>query len=160
MHESFYTIGNLGKHYPEDEPSPIIAPTASPTTTPAIDLAFIHTLEMQPGSNMSFVWEQGHDAPIVSGSYPDALEFDHQSNFYFHPQTGGLLVKHLYEDKSFGLQLQEMSYGLHTGQYLGLTGKILAFVGSLFVATLPVTGFVVWWGRRNKSGRRRLNELN
>jgi uncharacterized iron-regulated membrane protein len=33
---------------------------------------------------------------------------------------------------------------------LGLPGKILAFCGSLICASLPVTGFYIWWGRRKK----------
>jgi uncharacterized iron-regulated membrane protein len=48
------------------------------------------------------------------------------------------------------MKLQEMTYGLHTGQYFGIIGKIIAFFGSLFVAMLPVSGFMLWWGRRYK----------
>lgn len=150
MHSSFYTIGNLGQDYPGDFVSPNLELNARETETPAIDKAMAQTFEMMPNSEMAFVWEQGKDAPIVSGAYPDALHFDHQSNFYFHPISGDLLQQHFYSEKSFGLQLQEMSYGLHTGQYFRLPGKILAFFASLFVAGLPVSGFMLWWGRRNK----------
>jgi uncharacterized iron-regulated membrane protein len=44
-----------------------------------------------------------------------------------------------------------MNYDIHTGAILGLPGKILMFFASLICATLPVTGFVIWWGRRKKS---------
>jgi len=37
---------------------------------------------------------------------------------------------------------------------LGLPDKILAFFASLVSASLPVTGFLVWWGRRNKERRK------
>jgi uncharacterized iron-regulated membrane protein len=43
-----------------------------------------------------------------------------------------------------------MNYGIHTGQILNLPGKIIAFIASLIAAALPVTGFVIWYGRRNK----------
>lgn len=150
MHESFYEIGNLGKDYPEDKVNQEIEEVAAGDPENSLDKAMAQTFRMMPESGMYFVWDQGKNAPIVTGAYPDALEFDHQSNFYFHPQTGGLLNEHLYSEKSNGLQLQEMSYGLHTGQYFGLTGKIIAFFGSLFVAGLPLSGFMIWWGRRNK----------
>ncbi|MEO7990252.1 MAG: PepSY-associated TM helix domain-containing protein [Chryseolinea sp.] len=32
-----------------------------------------------------------------------------------------------------------------------MPGKILAFFASLIAASLPVTGFYIWWGRRNKN---------
>ena len=44
-----------------------------------------------------------------------------------------------------------MNYDIHVGAVLGLPGKILAFFASLIAASLPVTGFVIWWGRRKKS---------
>lgn len=150
VHESFYAIGNFGKDYPEDEVSPEILNITDKVPANALDLSLSQTLKLMPESGMYFVWDQGIKAPIVTGAYPDALEFDHQSNFYFHPQSGELLRKHFYAEKSNGLKLQEMSYGLHTGQYFGLTGKIIAFFASLFVAGLPVSGFMIWWGRRNK----------
>jgi uncharacterized iron-regulated membrane protein len=45
-----------------------------------------------------------------------------------------------------------MNYGLHTGQYFGLLGKFISFFTSSFVAGLPVSGFLIWWGKRNKNG--------
>ena len=43
------------------------------------------------------------------------------------------------------------NYALHTGQLFGLPTQILAFLGSLVAATLPVTGFLIWRGRRRKA---------
>lgn len=160
MHEAFYVFGNLGKDYPEDHVSPEIGETEDPAAADPVDLAFMKTVELMPKSGMYFTWEQGEEASIVTGAYPEALEFDHQSNFYFHPQTGELLRTHYYADKSTGLKLQEMNYGLHTGQYFGLPGKILAFLVSLFVAGLPVSGFMIWWGRKKKTKPKSLNSIS
>jgi uncharacterized iron-regulated membrane protein len=46
--------------------------------------------------------------------------------------------------------LRRMNYDIHVGAIWGLPGKILAFCASLICASLPVTGMLVWWGRRNK----------
>jgi uncharacterized iron-regulated membrane protein len=48
-------------------------------------------------------------------------------------------------------KLMRMNYDIHTGAIIGLPGKILAFAASLIVASLPLTGILLWWGRRNKS---------
>jgi uncharacterized iron-regulated membrane protein len=44
----------------------------------------------------------------------------------------------------------DATYDLHVGAFFGFPGKILAFIMSLFCASLPITGFIIWWGRRNK----------
>ena len=31
---------------------------------------------------------------------------------------------------------------------LGIAGKVLAFFASLIAASLPVSGFLIWWGRK------------
>ncbi len=55
-----------------------------------------------------------------------------------------------FEDAKGGRKLMRMNYDIHVGAILGLPGKILAFFGSLIIASMPVTGFLIWWGRRNK----------
>jgi uncharacterized iron-regulated membrane protein len=48
-------------------------------------------------------------------------------------------------------KIARMNYDIHVGSVLGLPGKLLAFFASLIAATLPVTGFLIWRGR--KKGR-------
>ena len=46
-----------------------------------------------------------------------------------------------------------MNYDIHIGAIGGLLGKILAFTVSLLVASLPVTGTLLWYGRTYKKGK-------
>jgi len=50
-------------------------------------------------------------------------------------------------------KLLRMNYDIHTGAIIGLPGKVLAFCASLLCASLPITGFYIWWGRRKKDRR-------
>ncbi|GAB3250964.1 PepSY-associated TM helix domain-containing protein [Larkinella harenae] len=47
--------------------------------------------------------------------------------------------------------LRRTNYALHVGAIGNLPTKISYFVASLICASLPVTGFYVWWGRRKKA---------
>lgn len=47
-------------------------------------------------------------------------------------------------------KLIRMNYDIHTGAILGLPGKVFAFLISLLIASLPITGFLIWYGKRNK----------
>ena len=47
-------------------------------------------------------------------------------------------------------KIMRMNYDIHTGAIIGLPGKILAFLISLLIASLPISGFLVWWGKTFK----------
>lgn len=62
-------------------------------------------------------------------------------------------VNHLYgrlADLNTGEKLFRANYDIHTGAILGLPGKLLAFIMSLFIASLPVTGTIIWWKKRKR----------
>src|SRR3989337_894753 len=48
-------------------------------------------------------------------------------------------------------KIVRMDYDIQVGAVLGLPGKLLAFFASLIAASLPVTGFIIWWGRKKKA---------
>ncbi|REA57438.1 PepSY domain-containing protein [Dyadobacter luteus] len=52
--------------------------------------------------------------------------------------------------------IMRANYGIHTGLILGTTSKILYFLASLVCASLPITGFYIWWGRRKKDKSKKI----
>lgn len=68
----------------------------------------------------------------------------------FDENTGQLLYNRPHTEKNFGEKVISANYDLHVGSILGIYGKIIAFVSSLICASLPITGFLVWWGRKKK----------
>ncbi|AEE49629.1 PepSY-associated TM helix domain-containing protein [Haliscomenobacter hydrossis] len=66
-------------------------------------------------------------------------------------------VEHIYGRlKNAGVadKLLRMNYDIHVGAIGGLAGKILAFCISLVIASLPITGFYIWYGRRWKKAKK------
>ena len=47
-----------------------------------------------------------------------------------------------------------MNYDIHIGAIAGLPGKILAFIASLIAASMPVTGVIIWIGRKKKKANK------
>lgn len=68
--------------------------------------------------------------------------------------TGMLLKTHYFTDQSRGEKLRDLNYDIQTGSILGLPGKILAFIASLIAASLPISGFLIWWGRCKRDKKR------
>lgn len=69
----------------------------------------------------------------------------------FDQYTGKLLRERKHSEKNFGEKLITANYDIHVGAILGIPGKIIAFIASFICGLLPVTGFLIWWGRNNKS---------
>ncbi|WP_439479947.1 PepSY-associated TM helix domain-containing protein [Chryseobacterium aquaticum] len=73
------------------------------------------------------------------------------SSLIFDENSGELLHTHNHEDKDLGEKAIAANYDVHVGSILGLPTKIIAFIVSIICASLPVTGFLVWYGRRKKT---------
>ncbi len=58
-------------------------------------------------------------------------------------------------DENLSSWIRRSNYGLHVGAIGGLTTKILFFLASLICASLPVTGFYIWWGKKKKAFNRK-----
>lgn len=93
------------------------------------------------------------DTASVIGVYvqqKDGLYY-HSHSLEYDRYTGKLLKERRHEDKNFGEKLVTANYDIHVGAILGIWGKILAFVASAICASLPLTGFMIWWARTNKT---------
>lgn len=55
-----------------------------------------------------------------------------------------------YAEASLADRVLRMNYDIHVGAIGGLPGKMIALLASLLSASLPITGFALWWGRRRK----------
>lgn len=81
----------------------------------------------------------------------------YNSDFYHYDQYTGKRIKAFgswegkFRDAKSADKIARMNYDIHVGAVLGIVGKLLAFFASLIAASLPVTGFLVWWGRKKKT---------
>lgn len=84
--------------------------------------------------------------------YPDKIYYS-KDDFYYNEYTfQEIPIKAYgkYADANAGENLSLMNYDIHIGSFFGLTGRIAMFLSVLIGASLPVTGFYIWWGRNNK----------
>ena len=147
-----YFVSNFGRAYPREKAVPAVPPPAAAAPAgPLIDQLYRQMRRASPRAEMLYLPVPGPAAaPVYALAYRRALHYYHRDEYYFHPVSGALLKRLPHAAKSNGAKMSDLNYDLHTGQVLGLGGKIVAFLASLLAASLPVTGFLVWWGRRHK----------
>lgn len=151
-----YRTANLGRSYPAEKTPPVVdsRQTAAPGQ-PLVDAFYQQMRRGSPAAEMLYVaLPGGASQPVYSIAYREALAYHHRDEYYFHPTTGQLLQMRPHAAKSRGQKLIDANYDIHVGQILGLGGKVLAFAVSLICASLPVTGTLVWWGKRRKATKK------
>lgn len=117
-----------------------------------IDIAFAKAKALYPeAKKISVSPALNKDGVIYAYVYKDEETYYDSNDMQFDQYSGKLLDNRNYKAKNAGERLIRMNYDIHVGAILGLPGKIMAFCASLIAASLPITGFIIWWGRRKKS---------
>jgi uncharacterized iron-regulated membrane protein len=67
---------------------------------------------------------------------------------------GSSIYNKTYEQGSGADKLMRMNYDIHVGAILGIPGKIMAFFASLICGSLPITGLIIWLGKKKKAKKK------
>lgn len=120
-----------------------------------IDQLWLQMKAENPAAELIEVHYPETDSSSIAVSVnPDAETYWKTDYRYFDQYSlKELSVDHIYgrfKDASVADKIIRMNYDIHVGAVIGLPGKILAFFASLICASLPITGFYIWLGRRRK----------
>ncbi|MDB5270359.1 MAG: hypothetical protein JWP58_3399 [Hymenobacter sp.] len=154
--DSAMLVANGGRAYPQEKAVAKVDTLQAVTAAaqPLPDVIYRTVQRRSPGAEMVLIGPAGTGKdPAYCWAYQRALHYYHRDEYAFHPVSGQVLQARFHAGRSNGGKLSDMNYDLHTGQILGLGGKIVAFLASLISASLPVTGTLLWWGRRNKKAK-------
>jgi uncharacterized iron-regulated membrane protein len=88
--------------------------------------------------------------PYMVRSYIDEVVNFTRIEMFYDRDTAELLSKKTFADKNNGDKVQAINYDLHVGSIGGWPTKILTFIMSLVIASLPITGFLIWLGKKKK----------
>lgn len=88
--------------------------------------------------------------------YGEDGRFAVRSQVVFDKYSGELLMNKPHQQLTNAEKYTNANYDIHTGSYFGIFGKILWFVTGLVCTSLPITGFLIWLGKKKKKGIRKL----
>ncbi|QSW89961.1 PepSY domain-containing protein [Flavobacterium endoglycinae] len=143
---------NGGKTYEKEK---LVSDTTHYTENTATDKIYTTTKNLNPNAKSYYLFVPNADDSLATfqtfvrykNRFDDvAMEFDRY--------TGKNLKITTYNDRNNGEKFRFINYDLHVGSILGFPGKVLAFFASLVSASLPITGFLIWWGRNNKKKKK------
>lgn len=153
FNKGIYNVSNLGRSFASEQVIPKSDTTVvKGKNSPVIDKAFMQSQQMSPQAEMFLITDDaGKSSPIIVTAYAQSLHYGHSDVYEFDRYSGKLLKQLPYKEKSPGMKMNDLNYDIHVGQALGLPGKILAFLASLICASLPITGLIVWLGKKKKT---------
>lgn len=154
--DAVYSATSGGKTFVEyADPASDTSATNLKTGNP-LDLIWLRMKSEYPNAE----WIEVHppettSSSIAANANPDASTYWKTDYRYFDQYTlEELSVDHVwgrFEQATLADKVMRINYDVHVGAIGGLAGKILAFLISLMVASLPITGFLIWWGRKYKT---------
>ncbi|MEN9298028.1 MAG: hypothetical protein RLZZ429_341 [Bacteroidota bacterium] len=102
---------------------------------------------------VEFILPQNYSAALLVRANPSANVFYKTDYRYFDQYSAkefeGSYGWGKYSDVStLSDRIRRMNYDIHIGSVLGLPGRIAAFLAALIAASLPVTGFLIWQGKK------------
>lgn len=152
VNRGIYNTANLGKSYPKEQAHlQSDSLKKSLAGKAAIDRAFLCAMSASPAAEMFLIADPTDKKGTLNiTAYAKSLHYGNNDQYTFNKYTGDLLQALPNNQKSTGMKLDNLNYDIHVGQALGLTGKIIAFLGSLICASLPVTGLIIWLGKKKK----------
>lgn len=150
-----YVVASGTTKPPPKEEYKSVQPAATVTGN-ALDIAFADARRYMPDAERVGVRPPAKaEATVRISTYRSSETFYDRDELQYDQYSGQRLALRTPKDKNRGERLLEMNYDIHVGAIAGLPGKIAAFLASLLCASLPVTGFLVWWGKRNKKSKKK-----
>lgn len=120
-----------------------------PIATDPLDRAFTNMMTQKGGWNkISFYLNEKKFLGVVR--YDGDSGWDTWDLHHYDARNGNLYFSVRHEDKTTGAKFRNSNYAIHVGSIYGTFTKIIATFIALFCASLPVTGFYIWWGRNRK----------
>jgi len=160
--KSAFWISSGGKNWIEHQ-NPVSDTTKTTVLVNMADRFWQHhqaTVKQSESLGIFFATKKTDPLILVVNHKPGTY---YNSDFYHYdqytgiklPATGSYAGK--FKNAPVADKIVRMNYDMHVGAILGLPGKILAFFASLLAASLPITGFIMWWGRRKKKTASAMN---
>jgi uncharacterized iron-regulated membrane protein len=153
--KTIYSVATLGEKYKDYTENSSSKKDASAIQD--IDDVILNRAKKEfgkPYESWNYYFAKENNESISVYINPDIDTFYKSSSYFFDQRTAQLLLSESSKTKNNGQNIRDMYFDIHIGKILGLPGQLLMFFSSILVASLPITGFLIWLGRRNKKNNK------
>lgn len=153
----FWALSGGGKR--PKNPTPLSVKTIPTDSIKPLDKIFNQVTAAYPlAAGYQVNVPQTDSAAVLVRAYPDKGTFYRMDNLYFDQYSAQEIPVNYYGKYAAAKAAEKairMNYDIHVGAIAGLPGRILMFFVALIAASLPVTGFCIWWGKKKKQSAKK-----
>ncbi len=150
VNKSIYFVATMGAPYKDDVVQLSTSDTLHDKQVGIEDIVFQQTINRfnKPYEYIALYLTQDNAESIRVEINAHANTYYTAETYYYDQRTATLLLHENNSTRNMGEVIRNMYYDIHVGKVIGLTGQLLMLFASVIIASLPITGFFIWWGRR------------
>jgi uncharacterized iron-regulated membrane protein len=150
---AYYQVASLGETFQAYSEPTLTAKITDQHQIATIDVLFEkEKRQIRTGQWLEFHIPEQYNGAIAYNINYDRKTYGQIDYHYYDPlHDKELSVDHHWgrlKDTTLAKYLQRINYDIHVGSILGFWGKCLAFLASLCIAALPITGYLIWRARK------------
>lgn len=127
----------------------LVSDTTQVNSKNSFDKIFNTTKQLHPKAD-NYILFIPKDSVATFNTFIKYENCFNDASIEYDQYSGKILKTNSFDNKNMGEKFRSINYDLHVGNILGFPGKVLAFFASFVSAGLPITGFLIWWGRNKK----------
>lgn len=151
-----YWMFSGGKTFPAADKAKSIKPAVALADNPLDKVAAQMDARYPNPARMQYLLPANDKGVITVRMFPEEKRSFNGDYFAFNQYTAAELpgaARGKYEEANGGEKANRMTFDIHTGMIGGLPLRLIVFFAALVTASLPVTGFYIWWGKKKKQSK-------
>jgi uncharacterized iron-regulated membrane protein len=151
-----YWVFSGGKTYPAADKMKSTKPAQPGTGNPLDQIASQVSTRYPDAARVQYLVPANATGVVSARIYPEKKRFFNGDLLVFDQYTAKELpagARGKYADANGGEKANRLNYDIHTGGIGGLPLRVVVFFAALITASLPITGFYIWWGKKKKQSK-------
>ncbi len=149
------SLGGSSGHLEESLPEAV-------ANMPSLDIASFayRALQDHPDKKNAAIWVYKLDkvgAYVINLGISGLKSTENLDFVAYNKYTGEQLI--IQRPYAIHEKVENTIWQLHMGQWWGQFGKFSTFLAGVIGTSLPITGFIIWWGRRKKKSSTSLKNI-
>lgn len=148
-----YRLFSGGKPFPIGDKVKSVKPAGALSTDPLNRIGEQVSARYLSAARVQYLIPAVPTGVVTARVYPEMGRSFNGDHVVFDQYTAKELfgaARGKYADANGGERANRLNYDIHTGSIGGLPLRVAVFLAALITASLPITGFYIWWGKKKK----------
>ncbi|WP_276483493.1 PepSY-associated TM helix domain-containing protein [Paraflavitalea pollutisoli] len=153
VRDAEYWLFSGGKSFPAPDKVKSVKPEQALADNPLDKIAAQMVVRYPDAGKLQYQLPPAATGVITVRMFPETKRFYNADYLSFDQYTGIEIPngpRGPYATANGGDRANRLTFDIHTGMIGGVPLRLVVFLAALVTASLPITGFYIWWGKKKK----------